>query len=85
MSSLSSFYLCNTGYCIDSFECMRLPPERTLFAIVDLVAICLSSLNVFEDHVLYLARFQVVSTCVNLLSLPNKSHDIPHDLHRLFD
>jgi len=35
-----------------------------------------------RDHVLYLARFQVALTCVNLLSFPNKSRDASHDLHQ---
>jgi len=85
MSSLSSFYLCNTGYCIDSFEHVRLPPERTLFAVVDLVAIRLSSLNVFEITCCILLDSKSRQLVLIFFRSQIKSRDVPCDLHRLLD
>jgi len=45
-------------------ECVQLPSERTTPVIVDFVTIHLLISKRLQDHVLYLARFQVASQLV---------------------
>jgi len=61
------------------FECVQLLSERTLLAIVDLVAICLPLYMSSRSHVVPCSIPSHVDL-YNLHLLPDKSHDVSHDL-----